>query len=324
MERVKPSAPGPVHLILGEEEFLAERARIAVTTAVRESLPEGTELPVTTMRAGDVNANELAELLSPSLFGEDRVLILTGTQDAGKDAADLILSAAGSPAPGIYLIILHTGAGRTKAMVPKLSKLAEVHRADKIKPSERPAFVNQEFRNHGVRVTSDVTRALLEGVGSDLRELASAVSQLVADTGGEVTEAKVREYYVGVAEVSGFDIADLACSGQVQRAVASTRRALQLGLSPVMLAAALSTTVGSIARLYSTRGRVDANSLARVVGMPPWKVEKTARLARTWNGEAVSEAVIIVADLDAAVKGQAADDGYAIEHAVRRIAELAG
>ncbi|MBI9001477.1 hypothetical protein JDV76_10970 [Corynebacterium sp. CCM 8864] len=44
---------------------------------------------------------------------------------------------------------------------------------------------------------------------------------LAADTGGGITEAKAGEYYVGVAEVSGFYVADLACSGQVQRAAAS-------------------------------------------------------------------------------------------------------
>lgn len=315
--------PAPVHLVLGEEEFLAERARSAIIAAVRAAVPGGAEVPVTIQRAGSVTTGELSELLSPSLFGEDRVVVLTNADEAGKEAAELVVQAAKDPAPGIVLVIMHSGGGRAKNLVNKLRKLAEVHEAPKVKANERPAFVQNEFRNLGVRVTPDVVHALLEGVGSDLRELASAVSQLVADTGGDVTAEKVREYYVGVAEVSGYDIADLACSGQVGRAVASTRRALQLGLSPVMLAAALGTTVGSVARLYSTRGRIDARSLAGELGMPPWKVEKTARLARRWSGDAVSKAVIVVAELDAAVKGQAADAEYAIEVAVRQIAELA-
>ena len=151
----------------------------------------------------------------------------------------------------------------------------------------------------------------------------SDLSQLVADTGGEVTLDAVREYYAGVAEVSGFDIADLAVNGQTARAVASTRRALQLGMSPVALATALSMKVGGIARLYSTRP-AEAKSRARDLDMAPWVAEKTARVARRWAGDAVSEAVIVVADLDAAVKGQGGDPEFAIEHAVRRISELAG
>ena len=65
-------------------------------------------------------------------------------------------------------------------------------------------------------------------------------------------------------------------------------------------------------------------ALAGQLGMPPFAVEKAAKVARRWNGDAVSRAVILMADLDAAVKGQTGgDDKFAIEDAVRRVAELA-
>ena len=137
-----------------------------------------------------------------------------------------------------------------------------------------------------------------------------------------VTAQAVHDYYAGVAEVSGFDIADYACSGQEQRALVSMRRALQLGLEPAALAAALAMKVSGIARLYSLRGRVD-KSLAGSLGMHPFVLEKTAQIARRWSGNAVSDAVIIVADLDATVKGQGGDPHFALENAVRRISQLA-
>lgn len=317
------NAVAPVHLIEGTEEFLAERARNAIIAQAREQSPDGAAMPVTTMRAGEITGSELLELLSPSLFGEDRVIVLTNTDEAGKEPAELLLKAALDPAPGIVLIIMHSGGGRTKQLVPKFRKVAsQVHEVPEMKDRERPRWATGEFRSHGVQVTPDVVQALLEGVGSDLRELASAISQLVADTGGNVTAGSVREYYSGVAEVSGFDIADLAVTGQTSKAVASTRRALQLGTSPVALAAALSSKVGAIARLYNSRGS-DSRRLAGILGMHPFVVEKTIKVAQKWNGGAVSDAVIVVAELDAAVKGQGGDQAFEIEAAVRKIAELA-
>lgn len=313
----------PVNLILGEEEFLSERIRRRLIDQLRATVPPGGELEVTTLRAGDLTGPELIDATSPSLFGEDRAVVITRTEQAGKEPTELLLRTCLDPGPGIHLIIEHTGGGRNRNLVPKFRKVGDVHPADPVKPSERVSWVTEEFRSHGQRPTPDVIHALLEGVGSDLREIASAVSQLVADTGGEVTLDAVREYYAGVAEVSGFDIADLAVNGQTARAVASTRRALQLGMSPVALATALSMKVGGIARLYSTRP-AEAKSRARDLDMAPWVAEKTARVARRWAGDAVSEAVIVVADLDAAVKGQGGDPEFAIEHAVRRISELAG
>lgn len=305
----------PVHFVLGEEEFLAERATKAIIEAA------GPAAEVTTLRAGEVNEGELVMATSPSLFAEERVVVVKHAELAGKEPTQILLEACVNPAPGMTLIIEHTGGGRQKAMVKKFEKIAEVHDATPLRDGDRRSFVTNEFRRHGVRPTPDVVAALLESVGSDLRELSSAVGQLVADTEGEITVASVRQYYVGVAEVAGFDIADQAVAGRADRALASTRRALQLGTSPVAIAAALAHKVGDIAKLYGQRGNPD--QIARAAGMNPYVAKRTMQVARQWSGDAVSQAVIIVADLDAEVKGQGGDEEFAVENAVRRIAELA-
>lgn len=305
----------PVHFVVGEDEFLAERATKSIIGAA------GPAAEVTRLRAGDVTASELAQATSPSLFAEERVVVVANTELAGKEPTELLLRAALDPAPGMTLVITHSGKGRNKSYVPKFRKAAEVHEANPLNQRERQSWVTAEFRRHGVRPTPDVIAALLESVGSDLRELASAIEQLVADTDGEITVAGVRAYYTGVAEVSGFDIADQAVAGRTDRALASTRRALQLGISPVAIAAALANKVGDIAKLYQTSGNPE--QIARTVGMHPFVAKKTMQVARNWSGSAVSEAVIIVAELDATVKGQGGDPEFAVEDAVRRIAQLA-
>ncbi|MBP3088112.1 DNA polymerase III subunit delta [Corynebacterium sp. sy017] len=313
------------HLILGDEEFLAERIRTELIAQIKEQSSLGDNIVVSRLRTGDVTSAEMIELLSPSLFGEDRIVIFEEAQDAGKEPIQLVLEATHNPTPGVYLIIMHKGGGRAKAAVEKLKKYTQVHEVAKLKAHEKSAWLMAEFRRYGLSPTPDVINALLEGVGSELRELASAVSQLVSDTDGKVDVAAVRRYYVGVAEVSVFDIADFACSGNAVRALSATRRALQLGISPVALAAALSSKVSAIARLYSTRGRINGAALAGQLGMPVFAVEKTAKVARRWSGDAVSRAVILMAELDASVKGQrGGDESFAVEDAVRKISQLAG
>ena len=58
------------------------------------------------------------------------------------------------------------------------------------KPAERIDFVRAEIRRAGGATTPDAVAALVDAVGSDLRELASAASQLVADTGAWSTRAR--------------------------------------------------------------------------------------------------------------------------------------
>lgn len=314
------SVPG-LHLVLGDEELLVERAVAAVLRAARKQAGID-DVPVNRMRAGEVSTSELAELLSPSLFADERVVVLESAAEAGKDAVALIEMAAADLPEGTLLVVVHSGGGRAKALADQLKKLgAEIHKCDKIKwPSERVDFVRREFRNLKVKVSDEAVNALVDAVGSDVRELASACSQLVADTGGQVDAAAVRRYHAGKAEVKGWDIADMAVVGDVAGAAEALRWAMMSGEPQVVLADALAEAVHTIARVGPLSG--DPYRLASELGMPPKRVQKAQKQARRWSRESVAEAMRLVATLNADVKGAAADADYALEAAVRKVAEL--
>ena len=323
------TAVAPVNLIVGKEELLKDRARLSLIAAVRTgaatpSDPQGRSVPVTTVRAGDITTAEIINLLIPSLFAEDRIEVITDCHDAGKESAELLLDAAANPVPGITMILLHSGEGRQKKMVAQLRGIgARLFEAQPLSRNQLPAFVGEEFAAHGVKARRDVIDTVLDAVGSDLRELATAISQLSADTAGKVTPAAVRTYYGATAEVSGFEIAELALRGRGSEAIAKMRRALQLGMAAPLLASAITTTVGDVARLHAARG-VNPRRDAAQFGMPPWKLEKTLGLAGSWSTPAVAQAVLIASHLDAAVKGASATPELVLEQAVVRIAALAG
>jgi DNA polymerase-3 subunit delta len=312
----------PLHLILGDEELLVERAVANVLRSARKRA--GTDdVPVNRMRAGDVSTYELAELLSPSLFADERIVVLEAAGETGKDAAAVIVSAASDMPAGVVLVVVHSGGGRAKALATELQALgAEVHACARItKPSERIDFVRKEFRGLRVKADEQTVTAMLDSVGSDLRELASACSQLVADTGGAVDAAAVRRYHSGKAEVKGFDIADKAVAGDVEGAAEALRWAMMRGEPLVVLADALAEAIHTIGRVGPLSG--DPYRLASQLGMPPWRVQKAQKQARRWSRDSVASAMKVVAALNANVKGAVVDADYALESAVRQVAELA-
>ncbi|MDY6870876.1 MAG: DNA polymerase III subunit delta [Actinomycetota bacterium] len=310
-----------LHLVLGDEELLVERAVAAVLKSAR-TLAGTDDVPVNRLRAGEVSTSDLADLLSPSLFSDERVVVLESAAEAGKDAVALIVGAAADLPPGTMLVVVHSGGGRAKALADQLKKLgAEVHPCAKIvKAADRADFVRREFGSHKVKVTDDTVTAVLDAVGSDIRELAAVCSQLVADTAGEVAAVDVRRYHSGKAEVKGFDIADKAVTGDVAGAAEALRWALLSGEPRVVLADALAEAVHTVARVAPLSG--DPYRLAGELGMPPWRVQKAQKQARRWSRASVAEAMRLVAALNADVKGAAADADYALESAVRRVAEL--
>lgn len=317
-----------MHLVLGEEELLIERAVAQILRSARKRAGAGAEsgiadVPVNRMRAGDVSTYELTELLSPSLFAEERIIVLEAAGEAGKDAAALVASAAADLPAGTVLVVVHSGGGRAKALAADLRSLgAQVHQCARItKAGERSDFVRGEFRALKVRVDDETVTALLDAVGSDIRELASACSQLVADTGGMVDAAAVRRYHSGKAEVKGFDIADKAVVGDVAGAAEALRWAMLRGEPLVVLADALAEAIHTIGVVMPLSG--DPYRMAGQLKMPPWRVQKAQKQARRWSRDRLAVASRVVATLNANVKGAVVDADYALESAVRQVAELA-
>lgn len=305
-------------LVQGDEELLAARAIAAAVEAARAADPGA---DVREYEAGALAAGEVAEMLSPSLFGGRRVLVIKSGQDARKDLTTALLAYAKNPDPDVTLIVAHVGGAKGKAFADGLRAAgAEVVPAAKLKGDrERIAFVRDEFRRNGARCDEAAASALLAAVGNDLREIAAACSQLLADTDGKISEAVVARYYKGRAEVSGFTVADAAMVGDLPGALEALRWALHVGVDPVPIADALADGVRTVARVASA-GRGNPYQLASTLGMPAWKIQRAQERSRGWTPDGLIDAMRAAADCNAAVKGGAEDRGYALEQAVFAVA----
>ncbi|WP_027343780.1 DNA polymerase III subunit delta [Hamadaea tsunoensis] len=317
------SAPALL-LVLGDEELLAARAVAEVVDAVRRDDPLAA---LTEFAASDLLPGELAGALSPSLFGGRPVVVVLNGQDAKKDLAAALTAYAQNPDPDVSLVVCHAGGAKGKALADALKNAgAQVAVAAKLtRHGDRAEFVRNEFRRLGGKCSGDAAEALLEAVGNDLRELASACAQLMADTDGRIDVEVVHRYYRGKAEVSGFSVADAAVAGDVPAALEALRWALATGVDPVPIADALADGVRTVARVASAaRGGGNAYQMASKLGMPAWKIEKAQRVARGWTPEGLVTAMAAAARCNAEVKGGSDDRGYALERAVMSVAAARG
>jgi DNA polymerase-3 subunit delta len=304
-----------ITLVVGDEELLVERAVGEVVASARARDPE-TE--VIDLAPGGLEPGRLAELTSPSLFGGGKVLVLRSAQDLGKDLTAEVLAYVKHPADDVVLVAVHHGGAKGKALVDGLVKAgARKVSCPKItKAGERIDFVRNEIRRAGGKISPDGARGLVDAVGNDLRELAGACSQLVADTGGRIDDAAVARYYRGRAEVSGFNVADKAIEGNLAEALEQLRWALATGVAPVLIVSALARGVRSLAKVGDAPRGARGAGLAKELGMAPWQIDKVQRQLRGWSGEGVARALSAVAEADAQVKGGAADPAYALEKTV--------
>jgi DNA polymerase-3 subunit delta len=316
----------PVTLITGEEEFLADRAVREATAQARAALAEtsggaGEGGDLHDLEASGLAAGELGALTSPSLFGGGAIVIVRNAQHAVKEIAAELTRYAAAPAPDAAVIVTHAGGARNKALVTDLAKAGarQVDCPKVTRASDRADFVRGEFRRVGRQADAEAVRALLDAIGGDLRELASAADQLASDTSGRINAATVARYYRGRAEATGFSVADHAVEGRLNEALEQLRWALATGTAPVLITSALATGVRLLGRVGAASRGANANALAAEVGAPPWKIDRVRQQLRGWTPDGVGRAVQAVAEADAQVKGGGVSPDYALERAIRQI-----
>jgi DNA polymerase III subunit delta len=326
-----PATGAALTVIVGDEELLVERAvsaAVAQATAAGSDGGDGAGGPagLHDVPAAGLTAGELATLATPSLFGGASVLVIRSAQDATANLTAELTRLAGSPVPEMALVVTHSGGAKNKALVADLVG-AGARRVDcpSIKRfGERMEFLRGEFRAARRKADDGGLRALLDAVGTDLRDLAAACSQLVADTTGVVSQEVVARYYRGRAEATGFSVADKACEGNLAEALEQLRWALATGTSPVLITSALASGLRTLALVGSAGRGLSPNALAADLGMPPWKIDKARQQLRGWTADALVRAHAAVAEADVQVKGEGASAAYALERAITTIVACHG
>jgi DNA polymerase-3 subunit delta len=310
-----------VTLVVGDEEFLVARA---VRHAVDRISQQRDEPPdIHDVMAADLDLDTLAEMTSPSLFGDSPVIIVRALQDAPKDVAAALVELVATR-EDLAGVLVHPGSTKGKATLEAL-KGSGVHVVDvpKVRTArDREQLVADEVRLAGGSISRDAVTDLVAAIGTDVRELATACVQLVADVGPKITAEHVAAYYRGRAESTGFSVADRAVEGDTAAALETLRWAMATGVDPVLVSSSLAANLRTIAAVASA-GRGSPDSLAGILGMPAWKIRKAQGWVRRWQPGALIDAVQAVAAADADIKGGADDAAYAAERAVITVAQCA-
>ncbi|GIG27344.1 DNA polymerase III subunit delta [Cellulomonas denverensis] len=310
----------PIILVSGPEALLAERAVDRLIGLARE---RDDAVEVTRIDGSAYGSGELTLATSPSLFAEDRLIVVENVEKGTDELIADAIAYVGGPAEDVVLILRHGGGQRGKKLLDTVKQAGcPVVSCEAMKrDADKATFVTQELRRAGRRMDARAVRALVDAVGSDLRELAAACTQLIADTTGVIGVEVVERYYGGRIEATGFRVADAAVTGSAGEAVSLLRHALATGVDPVPLVAALAARLRTLAKVSTLRGR--GGGAEKDLGLAPWQIDRTRKELAHWTPETLAEAITAIAQADAEVKGASRDPQFAVERAVLRIARAA-
>lgn len=256
-----------------------------------------------------------------SLFGDARLVIVEdvdGRRDAdgrlkgGWKAADVdaIAGYLGNPAPDTVLALVGEDVKKSTALYKACAKAGDVL-AYAVEKKALQSWVAMQFRERGVQAEPGACAALVQLVGDDLHTLAVEIDKIATWAAGEpIGEREVEELAAAAADTPTFTLTDAWAARDAARALGSSETIFEREPKPrrdtaSRLAGALGGHVGrlgAIKRLAADGAR--PKEVAGKLRLHPFYAEKLYRQSEAFSQEELREALVRLADLDGALKGQ--------------------
>ena len=212
-----------------------------------------------------------------------------------------------APAPDTVLALVGDDLRKDSPLAKACAKAGDVL-VFEVSKRELPRWVAEQFARHGVKVSSEACRALVELAGDNPHELAGEIDKLaVWAAGEEIGEDEIELLVAARADVPPFALTDGWGRREVPAVLAACERILEQSTRSGEIHMLLGRLVAHVRRVQACQ-RLDADGVrprdaAAELKMHPFAAEKAFAQARNFSVEELREAIVRLSDLDLAVKG---------------------
>ena len=305
----------PVYLITGGDRPKIETALARLRAHFS---PEASE----SVSAVDTSGDEAVGLCNAgSLFGDARLIVVRdvdgqrdgeGRRKGGWKAADIsaITDYVANPAPATVLALVAEELKSSSALWKACAKAGTVLSFDVAK-KQLHGWVAEQFRQLGVRAEPEAVSALILLAGDDLTALKVEVDKLATWAAGEpIGEREVVALVAPNADVPIYELTEAWSAREVGRALEISESIFEHEPRPRRdVAPRLAGTLGSHVTRLRALQRLSAEGVrskeaAERLKLHPFRAQKLMAQAEGFSGEELDDAVVRLAQLDGALKGQ--------------------
>ena len=301
----------PVYLLQGEEFLAAEALDKIRAEAETDPLAEST------FAASAPIAEILTALGTPNLLGGRRLIVVEGAHELKGDQVEAIERYLESPSPHTVLVLV--GSGRTK-LAAAIKRSGSVVTLDAPRGRRLASWIRERARAHRLQVDDRGAWALIDSVGTELRDLDGALAQMSSALGpARVSVEDVRRLFPRLADERIYALTDAIGERRQAAAMGLLRRLLEQGDEPLVLFGAVGA---HLKRMLVARGLVEQGGTAAVaaaLGLPDWRADRVAKQARSYREDELAGALQILAETDVEMKGGDLPPEIALERAVLEI-----
>jgi DNA polymerase-3 subunit delta len=243
------------------------------------------------------------------LFSSVGRLVLVEEVERWKAAdAKAIADYLATPTPETVLALVGDELKKDSPLAKACAKAGDVLVYD-VSKRDLPKWVAEQFARHGVKAGADACRALVELAGDNLQELATEIDKLALYAGPDEVDVEAVELLVAArADVPPFVLTDAWGRRDVDAVLAACESLLERSTPRSREVHALVGRLAAHVRRVRACRRLDEEGVrprdaAGRLKMHPFAAEKAFAQARNFSAGELGDAVVGLAELDLAVKG---------------------
>lgn len=312
---------GPVHLLVGTERFLVERAVARLREAVVGGGPSGFNDEVFHGK-GLTAQGLLGAVRTLPMMAAARFVLVRELDQMAPSELDALVPYLAEPADTTCLVLVADKIdGRSK-----LAKAAKKHRrlvdAQPLKGGAVRAFAAREAKSRGHQLAPQAAEALLEGTGEDLAAIDDALERLslYVGEGRPIDAAAVEACVLPVRTDTIWALVDGVSARDGRRTLRAAAALLADREPPLRILAMVARQLRMVSRMREAlAGGASPQDAARAAGAPPFKARDLTRAAKRFDRATLRAAFATVAETDRALKGSKRPGDVVLEEALLRL-----
>lgn len=308
--------PCAVQLLVADEPMLLNRAVDTATQQLTEQLDDAT-----VERINPAEVDVLADLYTPSLFGGQRILVVSDAKKIPKQMQTQLLQMLEQPPGDVWVVLGASRTGNIRKVAGRIKKAGG--RTDIKVPADWDdrgwiQLAAEELRRSGRDTTRDAAAAIAEHAGRDATTIVSLVRQLTqtVPAGQPIGRDHVAKVAGSYGSMGAFAIADALVERNAAQVLTTFRGAVAAGESPHKIMGALTYRMRQLLQAAAGGTHKDLST-------SPGRHRMLVRQADGFGHQQLTQALSTLADVDVAIKTEALDAATQVEVALLDICGVA-
>lgn len=302
-------------LLTGDNTFAIRDAVESQLANAREKL--GVDA-VTIVDSSEVKLEDLPQLLlGASLFTTERLVVIRDAA-ANKQAWEKFEELLPSVDEQTTVILIAPAADKRTRTYKWLQKNAEVRVAKILSENDLVKWLQAEVKQGGAEIKPDVTRFLINYVGTDQWRLKQEVEKLVL-SGEPIGQDLVRALIEPNPQASAFELLDAVFAGRTSD-VNKLLELLRGSEEPYRFFGLLANQIHALL-LVAAAGQRSPDTVAKDAGVHPFVVRKLQPVARRLDAQQRQQVIEAMANLDRQMKSTGTDPWTLIQAALTTVTQ---